>query len=102
MGRYFFHGFDLRIRTNRRVIMGIFSSIGDAGTWVGGRFADAGRGMYRGTGAVKDQLTGKNAADASREAANIQKASADEANTEARRQYDLTRSDQSPWLNIGR
>jgi hypothetical protein len=82
--------------------MGIFSSIGDAGTWVGGRFADAGRGIYRGTGEVKDQLTGKNAADAARDAARIQKTAADDANTEARRQYDLTRADQSPWLNIGK
>jgi len=82
--------------------MGIFSGIADAGTWVGGRAADVGRGTYRLGGEIKDQITGANAANAARAAAGIQSKAAADANTEARRQYDLNRADQSPWLNIGK
>jgi hypothetical protein len=43
-----------------------------------------------------------NQSDASKEAAQIQAASADKAISEQRRQYDLSRSDMAPWMASGR
>lgn len=82
--------------------MGIFNGIAQFGSDLGQGFRDLGGAIYEGSGEAWDQVSGKNAANASRDAAKIQKKAADEANAEARRQYDLNRADQSPWLNIGK
>jgi hypothetical protein len=47
-------------------------------------------------------LSGMLGADASEDAANIQAATGREGIAEQRRQYDLTRADQMPWLEAGR
>jgi hypothetical protein len=47
-------------------------------------------------------LSGMLGADASEDAANIQAAAGREGIAEQRRQYDLTRADQAPWMDAGR
>lgn len=70
----------------------------DTGHWFSDRYDDTADAL----GDLHNSVTGKTAARAARSAADIQAKSAADAQAESRRQYDLTREDQSPWLNIGK
>jgi hypothetical protein len=70
----------------------------DTKDWFSDRYDDTTDAL----GDLHNGVTGKTASRAATNAAGIQAKSATEAQAEAHRQYDLTREDQSPWLNIGK